>query len=179
MAGATYTIRRPVRFSPDGAAEDWDGDGALATIEEDGSFARFSAQHMRILAVPAAPQTFRSVALGGLSVLSDADGATRATPAPPTITYVPADGTPIVPAASLQVDVTSDSDLAAVTIGIRYPAGGYEVVYDGQVFAVGYSGSMSTLSNGLRFTFSRVGGYPATPALIVIAVDSFGQVTRT
>ena len=181
MAGAVYNIDHRVMFSVDGSTEDLDAFTALPYLRNDNGSADpfYIASLVRSVGTLAAQQTFGIIPYATNLTSNDSDYTSPSPPSPPTITYVPADGTPIIPTASLQVDVTSDGELAAVTIGIRYPAGGYEVVYDGQAFAAGYSGSVSTLSNGLRFIFSRVGGYAATPALIVIAVDSFGQVTRT
>lgn len=105
-----------------------------------------------------------------------------APPAAPTIgNFVPADGTPIVSAAALQLDLTwpSASAIVSFSISVTYSDRAPEVVFDGKAFTAGFAGTVSTISGGLRYNWTRVGGYKATPSIVATAVDSFGQVTRT
>jgi hypothetical protein len=98
-------------------------------------------------------------------------------PTPPSVTnFTPPPGTPIFSTNPIQFDVTDPDGLAVVVIHVKYlGSDAYEVAYDGGAFSPLFSAStVQTIANGFHFTLRRQGGWPGSPYVYAIAVDSKG-----
>lgn len=96
---------------------------------------------------------------------------------PPTVTLVsPTAGSTILPTTSVVVDVTDPSGLAKVFLIAQYATGFPELVHDGTAFTVLYATSVRTaISAGYRYTITRTDGWPRSPTIRVIALDTKGN----
>lgn len=96
---------------------------------------------------------------------------------PPVVSNLtPAPGTTILSTQAVSLDVTDDSGaFRRVIVTASFPSGASEVVHDGDGFAGYYAGSSRTLiAGGLRYTITRLGGWPGAPTIKVIAIDPTG-----
>lgn len=100
---------------------------------------------------------------------------------PPIVTSIsPAPGTALQPQQAVSFNVTSPAgrSFSAMVILAQYPnIGPYEVVHDGVNFSSNYFGTKSAITNGFSFAgVLRRGGWPSSPTIVPIAVDSAGLV---
>ena len=101
-------------------------------------------------------------------------------PSPPTITnFSPPPGTSIFSTNPIQFDVIDPDGLTVVILHIKYlGSDNYEVVYDGGGFSPAFSNStIQSILNGFHFVLRRNGGWPGSPYIYAIAVDSLGAGT--
>lgn len=101
--------------------------------------------------------------------------------APPLISnYVPPLGTIISRSQTIGFDVTDDRGLTAVLIYVAFgsdPFGAAEIVHDSNIFRSPYNVSSTrvTISNGYRYTVTRVGGWQGRPNFVAHAIDREGN----
>lgn len=95
---------------------------------------------------------------------------------PPVISgLTPTPASNIYPSTPLQFDATDPDGMVLITAYVSYPDGSTEQVYDGTTFTSKYSTSTITpILDGSRLSLVRTGGWPASPTLYPVAVDSFG-----
>lgn len=97
--------------------------------------------------------------------------------APIVSNVTPAPGTPITAAAVIGVDVTDDASLRRVLVTVAFPSlGRTELAHDGDGFTQQYGLSRrDNITGGYRYALQRQGGWPASPRLLVYAVDADGE----
>lgn len=91
---------------------------------------------------------------------------------------VPAAETEIVSTQSLSFDVIdSETELGRVLIAIKYAAfnGATELVWDGQTVCGPFQISSIPITNGRRYTVSRIGGWPSAPTVRVFLTNYGGR----
>lgn len=103
---------------------------------------------------------------------------------PVVSTFVPATGTTILGTQLLSFFVApvAPATLKRVMVFLDFPTlGFYEVVHDGDAFSLAYPVALGNLragspSAGYTFTVLRSEGWPASPRVVVVAVDNYGNV---
>lgn len=105
---------------------------------------------------------------------------------PPTITVVsPADGSTITPSTEFQVQLSDETELRHTAIWARFgvdddfPKGRRpaELIWSGSAFERGYGSSSVTgdATSGYSLTIVRDGGWPMSPQLHGVAIDTAGN----
>lgn len=99
---------------------------------------------------------------------------------PPTIgNYVPSPGTEIESGDPLQFDVTDNLfEFRRIVVEAFFQSTGQsEVVHDGERFRPYYSGgsTRTLIQLGYRYVLNRLRGWPASPTIIVYAIDQDGN----
>ncbi len=96
----------------------------------------------------------------------------------PTLTNVsPASGATIGAGDSITFDVTDETGLREVIVGVEFlSSGAYEFAHDGTSFAQSYRASTRTaISGGFRYVLQRSGGWPSSPRIQIFAIDTSGN----
>lgn len=107
--------------------------------------------------------------------------AAKGTPAPPgsapsVVNLVPALTSSILPADSIGFDLLFSAAIENLTISIDYAKlKASEVVYRDGVPKGPFTVTITTIGGGWRIAITRAGGWPASPSLVVEAVDSYGR----
>lgn len=95
--------------------------------------------------------------------------------ADPTVTCAPPAGTAIPRDQVLSMTVLDESLEAVVMLCVYAGIGRSEALYDGAAYLAPYFGTVTAVAGGLRFDFSRSGGFPEAPRVRVRAVDARGH----
>lgn len=97
--------------------------------------------------------------------------------APVVENITPAAGSPISSGTTLGFDVVDNVALRRVVVLARFVGGAQDVVHDGDAFAAAYApGSTRTaIAGGFRYRIRRVGGWPSSPSILPLAVDTSGN----
>lgn len=119
-------------------------------------------------------------------IYGDIYGDTGGAPTPPTPTYPTVNiitSPPITPTTPIVFDAfDSTNGMRLVFVYVIFPddvGRPPEVVHDGTAFAPLYSGpsnSRVAISGGYEFTILRNGGWPRTPRLVIIPVNTQGNL---
>lgn len=95
---------------------------------------------------------------------------------PPDVSVAPAAGSSIGSTQALAVTVTDDAALRRVVILAEYASRPEEVVFNGVGFGRLFAGSTtSPTTGGTVYTVRRLGGWPTSPTLRVLAIDTSGN----
>ena len=121
-----------------------------------------------------------TTALSTRGYIGGAGGTPPATPTNPTITIV----SPIPPAPVLKdtvviFEVTDPSMLREVFVYAKFEKKPWEVIHDGFEFAPQYYNPDTTrvsITNGYRYTVLRTGGWPKSPRIVIIPVNTQGNL---
>lgn len=100
-----------------------------------------------------------------------------APPVPVVNAFYPSSG--VVSASSyVGFDVTVEEDtLQQVIVWVKYAEDPRaELVYDGTTFSTPFLGSTEVITDGLRFRFKRLAGWPDSLTFSVVAIGSEGGV---
>ena len=96
----------------------------------------------------------------------------------PDITNIsPTSGQAILRNDAIQFDVTASdgSGIANTVIWVEYPDKQFtEVVWNGSSFSYNFSGTRTSITDGYRFRFQRLGGYSSSPIVQVQATAISG-----
>lgn len=113
-----------------------------------------------------------------LDVLGLLTGAPITSTVPPNMTANPGNGSTLLNADQIAIDVTDALGLSLVSI-VAILANRTETIWDGGTFRAPYSGLRTTIANGKRFTFTRSPGWPeATLIVDTRAADPAGNTTE-
>lgn len=99
---------------------------------------------------------------------------------PPAIgNFVPTVGSTILPASSVQFDVTDASGLRRVILIAEFADGSWDAVHDGDSFSPKYAAASTRapITNGYTFSVARVGGWLLSPTFRIVAIDLMGNET--
>lgn len=98
---------------------------------------------------------------------------------PPVVSnFSPVPGTTLAKTAAVGFDVTDETGLfSRIMVTVRFPATGVEeLVHDGDSFAPFYTKSSRVpIAGGLRYSVTRVGGWPSSPTFRVFPLDAAGN----
>lgn len=99
---------------------------------------------------------------------------------PPVVTPIsPAPNTVIQPSQAITFAVTDETALATVVVYASFAGtDACEVVHNGVGFCPNYStGSVRTvIANGFSYQVRRFGGWPASPTITALPVDTSGNI---
>ncbi len=102
---------------------------------------------------------------------------------PPTVQFSPVAGGAIAATDALTVLVqpTVPSSLVRVMLLVQFPTLNlYEVAFDGEGFSQAYPAALGNArtvdGDGFTFTLLRAEGWPASPRVVPVAVDNYGNV---
>lgn len=99
----------------------------------------------------------------------------------PTVTNLtPAPGSNIVSTTALAFDVLDELDsFRRIIVAVNMPSEKvYEIIHDGDSFGPKYQNNANqrtTVTDGYRYIVERDGGWPASPNLVVFAIDTTGE----
>lgn len=113
-----------------------------------------------------------------LGIGDELTGGGGGDPVAPTVENItPAAGSPISSGTTLGFDVVDNVALRRVVVLARFVGGAQDVVHDGDAFAATYArGSTRTaIAGGWRYRIRRVGGWPSSPSILPLAVDTSGN----
>lgn len=115
------------------------------------------------------------------------DGTADASGTPPTVgTFDPALASAIAPTQAISFTVTrvTGSAFERIVILVSFPfLGLYEVAHDGDAFSQSYPASLGNSlavlvpNTSQRYTLLREEGWPASPRILVLAIDDAGGIT--
>ena len=76
--------------------------------------------------------------------------------------------------------MTDETALRRVVLLSRFAGRNDEVIHDGTEFRAPYSASSTrtAIAGGFRFRVRRTGGWPSSPSILPLAVDTSGNVAE-
>ena len=100
--------------------------------------------------------------------------------APVVENVTPAAGSPISSGTTLGFDVVDNVALRRVVVLARFVGGAQDVVHDGDAFAATYApaSTRTAIAGGWRYRIRRAGGWPSSPSILPLAVDTSGNVAE-